>query len=141
MDNFTPYSGFVGGILIGIASTLLLFANGRVAGISGIVGGLLSPRDGEAGWRVTFIVGLLLGVFAYAFAQGRPLTVTIDTSWQTMAIAGFLVGFGTRLGGGCTSGHGICGIARLSARSIVATAIFMLSAIITVFIVRHLGGA
>lgn len=140
MENFSPYSGLIGGILIGIASTLLLLANGRIAGISGIVGGLLTPQRGEAGWQAMFVVGLLIGAFAYMLVQGEPLTVTIKTSWPMMAIAGFLVGVGTRMGGGCTSGHGVCGVARLSRRSMIATVIFVASAIVTVFITRHLGG-
>ncbi|MBI3898904.1 MAG: YeeE/YedE family protein [Gammaproteobacteria bacterium] len=140
-DNFTPYSGLLGGILIGISTALLLFANGRIAGISGIVGGLLAPRRGELGWRFMFVAGLWIGALAFVFARGEPLRITLEASWPTMAVAGLLVGFGTRMGSGCTSGHGVCGIARFSKRSIVATLVFQLSAIITVLIKRHVLGA
>lgn len=140
MENFTPLSGFVGGMLIGLASTLLLAANGRIAGISGIVGGLLAPQHGEVAWRIVFVLGLWLGALVYWLVRGAPLPVTIDTPWPMLIAAGLLVGFGTRMGSGCTSGHGICGIARFSKRSIVATLVFMASAIVTVFITRHVIG-
>lgn len=136
MESFTPVSGFVGGLLIGLASVLLLWLNGRIAGISGIVGGLLSQKGSEFGWRVMFIVGLLLGAFGYTFASGG-LTVTVPASIPVLILAGLLVGFGTRLGAGCTSGHGVCGIGRLSVRSIFATATFMAVAVATVFLVNH----
>jgi uncharacterized protein len=141
MGDFTPYSGFFGGILIGIGTTLLLLANGRIAGISGIVGGLLAPPIAEAGWRAMFIAGLWLGAVAFMFAKGGPFLVALQASWPTMAAAGFLVGLGTRMGGGCTSGHAVCGIARLSRRSVVATVVFLASAIVTVFVARHAIGA
>lgn len=136
MEDFTPVSGFIGGLLIGLASVLLLWLNGRVAGISGIVGGLLSQKGSEFGWRTTFIVGLLLGAFGYTFASGG-LPIVIQTSVPVLILAGLLVGFGTRLGSGCTSGHGVCGVGRLSARSVIATATFMAVAIATVFLVSH----
>jgi len=142
MENFTPYSGLFGGMLIGIASVLLLFANGHIAGISGIVGGLLAPGSGEKGWRWMFVLGLWIGALAYVFTSGAVFPVQIPASWPLMAAAGLIVGFGTRMGGGCTSGHGICGIARFSKRSIVATLVFIASAMVTVFIARHaLAGA
>jgi len=141
MENFTPISGLMGGILIGAASVLLLIANGRIAGISGIVGGLLTPRAGELAWRALFVLGLVLGGIVWQLGSARPLPLDFQASTPVMIIAGLLVGFGTRLGSGCTSGHGICGISRLSARSIAATLVFMASGVITVFIARHvLGG-
>ena len=138
MGDFTPYSGFLGGMLIGAAAVLLLIANGRIAGISGIVGGLLAPPFSDAAWRLMFIVGLWLGAIALILARGAPLALAVQASTPVMAVAGFLVGFGTRMGGGCTAGHGICGIARGSKRSIVATIVFVATAMATVFVVRHL---
>ena len=137
MGDFTPYSGFLGGLLIGIASVLLLLANGRIAGISGIVGGLLAPPLSDALWRLMFIFGLWIGAIALILARGAPLALAVQASTPVMAVAGFLVGFGTRMGGGCTSGHGVCGIARGSKRSIVATMVFIATAMVTVFFVRH----
>ncbi len=141
MENFTPVSGFFGGLLIGIASVLLLWAAGRIAGISGIVGGLLARPSGDTPWRVAFIAGLLIGGALYMAATGRPFAVELQAGWPMMIVAGLLVGFGTRMGGGCTSGHGVCGIGRLSTRSIVATVTFMAVAVATVFVVRHLLGS
>ena len=140
MENFTPVSGFFGGLLIGIASVLLLWAAGRIAGISGIVGGLLVRPSGDTPWRIAFIAGLLIGGAIYIAVTGRPFVVELQAGWPMMIVAGLLVGFGTRMGGGCTSGHGVCGIGRLSMRSIVATVTFMAVAIATVFVVRHLLG-
>lgn len=141
MANFTPLSAAIGGALIGLSSVLLMLLTGRVAGISGILGGLLNPRSGEIGWRVAFFAGLILApLLAGWIGWGMP-TPKLPASWTVIVAAGLLVGFGARLGGGCTSGHGICGVARLSVRSIAATAIFMLTAIATVAITRHgLGG-
>jgi uncharacterized protein len=140
MANFTPVSAAIGGALIGLASVLLMLLTGRIAGISGIFGGLLNVGGEDRGWRIAFIVGLILaplisGGIGYAIAAPQ-----LPASWTVIITAGLLVGFGTRLGGGCTSGHGICGIARLSNRSIAATAIFMLTAIATVAVTRHLLG-
>ncbi|MDP9456668.1 MAG: YeeE/YedE family protein [Actinobacteria bacterium] len=140
MDGFTLISGLLGGMMIGVAATLMLLLNGRISGISGIVGGLVSPgarKGGEAAPRVAFVAGLVLGPLGYAAAVGG-LPVGIEASLPVLVIAGLLVGFGTRLGSGCTSGHGVCGIARLSPRSIVATAVFMGVAALTVFVSRHL---
>ncbi len=137
MEDFTPVSGLVGGLLIGLAAALLLLANGRISGISGIVGGLLAPRSRDVGWRVVFVVGLVLGAVAYALATGGAIPVAMQTSLPVLLVAGLLVGFGTRLGSGCTSGHGLCGIARLSKRSIVATSVFFGVAILTVFLTHH----
>lgn len=126
-------------MLIGLATTLLMLFNGRIAGISGIVGGLLNRRRGgpEVSWRAAFFVGLLLGALAYVAATGGVFPVGVEASLAVMVVAGLLVGFGTRMGSGCTSGHGVSGIARLSPRSIVATLVFMGSAIATVFVVGH----
>lgn len=136
MEDFTPVSGFAGGLLIGLAVVLLLALNGRIAGISGILGGLLTRKGTDRGWRALFVAGLLLGVCAYVLATG-DLSVTVEASLPVLVVAGLLVGFGTRLGSGCTSGHGLCGMARLSRRSVTATAVFFGVAIVTVFLVRH----
>ena len=140
ITHFTPWSGLLGGLLIGLSAVLLLWVNGRIAGISGIVGGLLSPAQGETAWRASFLIGMLAGGATYLLATGG-LGVAVQVNTGLMALAGLLVGFGTRLGGGCTSGHGVCGIGRLSQRSIVATGSFMLAAAVTVFVVRHVLGA
>ena len=140
MTSFTPVSAAIGGALIGLSAVALMLLTGRIAGISGIVGGLLSGTR-DSGWRIAFVLGLVLAPFAGALA-GHPLpTPAMPASWTLVIIAGALVGFGTRLASGCTSGHGICGIARLSRRSIAATVMFMLSAIVVVALTRHgLGG-
>ena len=135
--GLTPISGLVGGMLIGFAAVLLLLANGRIAGISGIVGGLLTRATAEMGWRVAFVAGLWLGAYVYWLVRGELFAVQMAATWPVMLIAGLLVGFGTRMGGGCTSGHGVCGIARLSKRSTVATLVFMGAGIATVFMARH----
>ena len=141
MASYDPISALLGGALIGLASVLLMMLTGRIAGISGILAGCLTLAAGDKVWRAAFIMGLILAPVASGLL-GYPLpTPRMPASWVMIVIAGLLVGFGTRLGGGCTSGHGVCGIARLSARSIVATAIFMASAIVVVAIMRHgLGG-
>ncbi len=141
MENFTPYSALIGGALIGLSAALLLFLNGRIAGISGIVGKALFPEQREdVTWRFYFLAGLLLGPLVLSLVNGTPFNFHIETSMPVLVIAGLLVGYGTSLGGGCTSGHGICGLARLSLRSIIATVVFMVIAGITVYIVRHLIG-
>ena len=139
IENFTPASALIGGVLIGIAATLLLALNGRIAGVSSIAGGLFGPTPGDVAWRVLFLLGLMIGAGAYALI--KPLPIQVTPSFMILAIGGLLVGFGTQLGNGCTSGHGVCGIARLSPRSIVATLVFMISAAITVYLVRHLIGS
>ncbi|WP_456734150.1 YeeE/YedE family protein [Bradyrhizobium sp. USDA 3364] len=141
MHDFTPWSGFAGGALIGLAAALLMLLTGRIAGVTGIVGGLLQPDTADRGWRVAFIAGLI-AVPLIAALFGAPLPrPAMNASLAVIAIAGVLVGFGTRMGNGCTSGHGVCGFARLSGRSIVATFIFMTAAVATVAIVRHgIGG-
>ena len=142
MTEFTPLSASIGGILIGSAAALLLWANGRVAGISGILGQALWPAPGEErGWRVAFLAGLPLGALLASFL-GVRLVPEITSDPPTLILAGVLVGFGTRLGNGCTSGHGVCGLARGSKRSLAATLTFMGVAGITVYVVRHvLGGS
>jgi len=134
--NFTPIASLLGGMLIGAAAALLLIANGRIAGISGIAAGLLSPQAGSRLWRALFLGGLLVGAFVTNRLGFGPLP-EIAASLPLIILGGLLVGFGTRLGGGCTSGHGVCGIARLSPRSLVATAIFMAAGMATVFMLRH----
>lgn len=142
MTDFTPWSALGGGALIGVASALLLLAEGRIAGISGITAGVMRLRQTDAGWRWLFLAGLVLGPVLYGLAGGDLSRVHIDAGTGTLILGGLLVGFGTRLGGGCTSGHGVCGISRFSVRSIVATLLFMGSAGAVVFLVRHvLGGA
>ncbi len=137
IENFTPLSGLVGGVLIGLAAAMMLLLNGRLSGISGIVGGMMAPKTSDVGWRAAFIVGLLLGPFIYILVTGGALLLEMQASVPVLVVAGLLVGFGTRLGSGCTSGHGVCGIARLSKRSIVATAVFFVVAMLTVFLTRH----
>ncbi|MFZ1215102.1 MAG: YeeE/YedE family protein [Pseudolabrys sp.] len=137
MGAFDPISALIGGVLIGLASALLMLLNGRIAGISGILGGALTMSAGDKIWRLSFIAGLIAAPIIVG-ARGHPLPEPqMPTSWLLIVAAGFLVGFGARYGGGCTSGHGVCGIARLSARSIVATGVFMLSAIVVVAVMRH----
>ena len=136
---FTPWSALAGGVIIGCAATLLAVANGRLAGISGILGGLLQGSPADAGWRIAFIVGLIGAPLLYAFVTALPATV-IDASYPMLVVAGLLVGFGTRYGSGCTSGHGVCGLSRLSPRSLVATIAFMAAGFATVFVARHLLG-
>lgn len=137
--NFTPWQSLAGGLLIGIASAMFVLLNGRIAGISGILGGLLRPVSGDIGWRIAFIVGLLAAPLAYGLVAPLP-SVRIDADTASLVAAGLLVGIGTRYGSGCTSGHGVCGLSRLSPRSLVATAAFMLAGFATVFIIRHLIG-
>ena len=139
LTEFTPWTAALGGLLIGLAASLLRLSNGRIAGISGICGGLLSRSTGDRGWRLCFLAGLPLGALAVgAFRGGLP--VQIVASPVALVAAGLLVGFGTRLGNGCTSGHGVCGLARGSRRSLAATLTFMASGAITVFLVRQVVG-
>ncbi len=133
---FTPWPALIGGVVIGIAAAILVLCNGRVAGISGIVGGLLRPVFPDLKWRAAFIAGLLLAPAAYAVFRALP-AVTIDAGHPTLIVAGLLVGVGTRYAAGCTSGHGVCGISRASPRSIVATLTFMAAGFVTVYLVRH----
>lgn len=137
VDAFTPYHSLIGGLLIGLAAFILIFFCGRVMGISGILGGLLH-KGSDLGWRLFFIAGLLISPWLYQFITFSRPEIQLTASWPTVIIAGLLVGFGTRLGSGCTSGHGVCGLSRLSLRSLVATLIFMFVAIMTVYIVSLL---
>ncbi|KGF82857.1 YeeE/YedE [Massilia sp. JS1662] len=137
--HFTPWASLAGGILIGLATALLLLANGRVAGISGILGGLLRPSRGDIAWRVTFILGLFVAPLVWLTMGAMP-PAQIDHSPALLAAGGLLVGVGTRFGSGCTSGHGVCGIARLSPRSLLATVCFLAAGFVTVFVVRHVLG-
>ena len=137
--NFTPWSSLAGGALIGLATGMFLLLNGRIAGISGTLGGLLRPIKGDVGWRVAFVAGLIFSPIAFSVAAPLP-TVQIDADAASLIMAGLLVGIGTRYGSGCTSGHGVCGLSRLSPRSMVATALFVLAGFVTVFITRHLIG-
>lgn len=135
--NFTPISASIGGIIIGIATALLLLLTGRIAGISGIIGGLFKLQAHDIGWRVAFIIGLILAPILWQAFTALP-PIQINASYPLLALAGFIVGIGTRYGSGCTSGHGVCGIARLSPRSIVATLLFIATGIMTVYFVRHI---
>ena len=141
MTSFTPLSAVIGGILIGLSATLLLWTTGRVAGISGIVGGLLRPAAAEVPWRVAFIIGLIAAPLLFRAAGGAAPAIAVTPSLPLAILGGLLVGYGTQLGGGCTSGHGVCGLARLSPRSLAATATFLLVALVTVFVTRHILGA
>jgi hypothetical protein len=141
VHNFTPVASLFGGILIGVSASAMLLLHGKIAGISGIMAGVLRPAKGDTLWKVCFLLGLLSGGFwlrlflpaAFDFGPARPFGV--------LALAGLMVGFGTRLGNGCTSGHGVCGISRLSMRSMVATATFIATGAIVVFVINHLGGS
>jgi len=133
---FTPGHALAGGALIGAATALFAVLNGRIAGVSGILGGLLRPQAGDVSWRLTFVLGMVAAPALYAVFAVLP-AVRIDGGYPTLALAGLLVGIGTRYGSGCTSGHGVCGVARLSPRSLVATLAFMAAGFVTVFAVRH----
>jgi uncharacterized protein len=142
MEHFTPLASLGGGMLIGLSASLLLLCDGKIAGISGIVGGLLNPTHNDTAWRILFVVGLLTGGLFFSLFAPHVFTFSIARSTGALILAGLLVGFGTRLGNGCTSGHGVCGISRLSVRSIVATVTFMITGIATVYIINHwLGGS
>ena len=138
-NHFTPLASLAGGALIGLAAALFVLLNGRIAGISGVLGGLLVPTRGDIAWRLAFVLGLVGAPWVYL--QFAPLPVPqIDAGTGTLVLAGLLVGVGTRYGAGCTSGHGVCGLSRLSPRSLVATAAFMAAGFATVFVVRHILG-
>ncbi|MDD3380296.1 MAG: YeeE/YedE thiosulfate transporter family protein [Rugosibacter sp.] len=139
--NFTPAEATLGGALIGLAAALFMLMNGRIAGVSGIMGGILRPGEGNMLWRVAFIFGLLVSPALYSQFASLP-AIQIDSSNALLIVAGLLVGIGSRYGSGCTSGHGICGISRLSFRSILATLLFVLAGMATVFFMKNLvGGA
>lgn len=136
-NHFTPWASLTGGVLIGIAAAMLVLLNGRVAGISGILGGVLVPRRADIAWRVAFVAGLLAAPWVYLlFAPA--VAPRIDAGFGTLIVAGLLVGLGTRYGSGCTSGHGVCGLSRLSPRSLAATGTFMAAGFATVYVARHL---
>lgn len=137
--HFTPWSSLAGGLIIGTAAAMFILLNGRIAGISGIIGGLLRPDSGGASWRLAFVAGLLIAPAVYALVSAVPVP-TIEAGYPLLVLAGLLVGIGTSYGAGCTSGHGVCGVSHLSPRSLVATATFMAAGFVTVFIVRHLIG-
>lgn len=139
--NFTPYSALIGGGLIGLAAALFVVLNGRVLGISGAFAGVVMPRRGETAWRLALIAGMLVAPAAVGLVGAEVTPVEISSSPLLLAAAGLLVGFGARLGSGCTSGHGVCGVSRLSRRSLVATATFIATAVATVAVMRHLIGA
>ena len=134
--HFTPWAALAGGVLLGLASALFVLVNGRILGISGIVGGLLRPRAGDMGWRLAFVLGMLVAPGLYWLVVG-PTQPRIDATWGMVVIAGLLVGVGTRYGSGCTSGHGVCGLSRMSPRSLVATLAFMGAGFVIVFLIRH----
>lgn len=136
-NAFTPLAALTSGLLIGLAAALLIILNGRIAGISGILGGLLKPHTGDIAWRFAFIAGLIASPVIYAMVFTLP-AVSIEADTPTLIIAGLLVGLGTRYGSGCTSGHGVCGISRLSRRSMIATLIFMVAGFMTVYLIRHI---
>ena len=136
-QHFTPWASLAGGMLIGLAAALLILFNGRIAGISGILGGLLRPRSGDLGWRIAFLAGLVGTTLLYPMWQALP-PVQIDAGTPALLVAGLLVGVGVRYGAGCTSGHGVCGLSRLSPRSLAATCAFMAAGFLTVYLLRHL---
>jgi uncharacterized membrane protein YedE/YeeE len=140
MENFTPWSSLAGGLLIGAAATWLLLLNGRIAGVSNIVSGLFPRKPGDVAWRVLFLAGLVAGAGLYYGFAGNSPAPRLDFPGWLLAVAGLLVGFGTSFGSGCTSGHGVCGLGRLSLRSLVATVIFLATGIVTTTIVRHMFG-
>jgi uncharacterized membrane protein YedE/YeeE len=138
-NAFTPGSALAGGVLIGVAAAMFALLNGRIAGVSGIVGGLLEPAQGDVGWRAAFVLGLVGAPMVYMLFAAVPKP-QIDAEFGALIAAGLLVGIGTRYGSGCTSGHGVCGLSRLSLRSLAATLIFMGAGFATMFVMRHLLG-
>lgn len=135
---FAPWPALVGGIFIGIAAAMFVLLNGRIAGISGVLGGLLRSQRGDRAWRIAFVLGLVAAPFAYRGIIGATPLPDIGADWGTLVLAGLMVGIGTRYGSGCTSGHGVCGLSRLSPRSLAATLAFMGAGFVTVFVLRHL---
>ncbi len=138
-SDFTPWSALAGGVLVGLAAASFLLLNGRIAGISGILGGLLTPAAGDTGWRIAFLAGLIGAPALWMLVAQLP-PIEIEAGYPALIIAGLLVGIGTRYGSGCTSGHGVCGLSRFSPRSLVATLCFMFAGFVTVFVIRHVLG-
>lgn len=138
-NSFTPWASLAGGLLIGLSAALFVLLNGRIAGISGILGGLLRPTPGDMAWRVAFVGGLVIAPVLYTVFAG-PVHSQIDAGFGALVLGGLLVGVGTRYGSGCTSGHGVCGLSRLSPRSLVATLSFMAAGFLTVYVIRHVSG-
>jgi uncharacterized membrane protein YedE/YeeE len=136
LNAFTPWSALAGGALIGLSAAMFVLLNGRIAGISGVLGGLLNPVRGDVAWRAAFVIGIIVAPLAYALVAALP-PPRIDAGYGALICAGLLVGIGTRYGSGCTSGHGVCGLSRLSPRSLVATVAFMAAGFITVYVIRH----
>ena len=139
LNAFTPWSALAGGVLIGVAAAMFVLLNGRIAGISGVLGGLLRPSRGDIAWRAAFVLGIVAAPWVYSIVTAWPQP-QIDAGQGALVVAGLLVGVGTRYGSGCTSGHGVCGLSRLSPRSLVATAAFMGAGFATVYVIRHLSG-
>lgn len=140
MENFTPLSAIIGGALIGLSAALLMALNGRIAGVSGVFSGIAFAGSGERGWRVAFIAGLIAAPVLYALFRGSPAPFQLEAGYPTIVAAGLLVGFGARLGSGCTSGHGVCGLSRLSPRSMASVGLFMGFGMATVAIMKTVGG-
>ncbi len=136
-NNFTPWASLAGGAIIGLAAALLVLFNGRIAGISGIIGGLIKPKTGDIHWRLAFVLGLIAAPIIWQLATPLP-NIQIDANYTLLAVAGLITGIGTRYGAGCTSGHGICGLSRFSPRSIIATLAFMGTGFVTVYLLRHM---
>ena len=140
MPNFTPVSALIGGLLIGFSAMILLLFNGRILGVTGITGGILQPQRKDLLWRVLFLSSVAMAPVLYSAVTTKPLLIEVTDSLPTLIIGGFLVGFGACAGSGCTSGHGICGLGRLSKRSLVVTMTFMATSIVTVYVMRHMIG-
>lgn len=141
MTNFTPVPALLGGLLIGMAAVILLLFNGRVMGVTGITGGVLQPERDDMLWRVLFLASLAVAPILYSWATSKPIMIEVTGSLPSLVIGGFLTGLGACAGSGCTSGHGVCGLGRLSRRSLVVTMTFMITSIVTVYIVRHWVGS
>jgi uncharacterized protein len=139
LAHFTPWESLAGGLLLGLAAAMFVLLNGRVVGISGIIGGLVRPRPGDAGWRIAFLAGMLVAPTVWSLVEA-PAVARIGAGPTLLVAAGLLVGWGARFGSGCTSGHGVCGLSRLSPRSLVATLAFMGTGFLAVFVLRHLAG-
>ena len=140
MENFTPLPAFIGGMMIGAAALILLAFNGRIAGISGILGGIIRPAGRDVGWRIAFLAGLVAAPALFHLIQGAKIEISITSSLPLLIIGGLLVGFGTSMGNGCTSGHGVCGLGRLSPRSLVLTLVFLIVAALTFYVTRYIPG-